>query len=129
MPPPYQDMDALRSGTVEEYVAFLRQNKMHACYSGEVVEIHFLMAAMDTFGILEWWDDDNSLKDNNWQPKSEQIRECIRRLIAHENRPALRAWYQQFQVPEAGETNPMILNSAAERLRRYLSCQIGEKLW
>jgi hypothetical protein len=128
MPPPYDSVDSLRAGNVEEYVAYLRANKMHACYSGEVVEIHYLMAAMDTFGILEWWDDDNSLKDNDWQPKSEQIRECIGRLIAPENRPALRAWYRQFQSPEAGETNPMILNSAAERLRRYLSHRIGENL-
>jgi hypothetical protein len=101
---------------------------MHACYLGEVVEIHFLMAAMDTFGILEWRDTDNVLKDNNWQPTFEQIRECIRRLIAPENRSALRAWYRQFPAPKSKETNPTILNCAAERLRRFLSHQTGERL-
>jgi hypothetical protein len=54
MPPPYDNITSLRAGSVEEYVVYLRANKMNACYSGKVVEIHYLMAAMDTFGILEW---------------------------------------------------------------------------
>ena len=125
MKPPYKDLESLRSGSVIECVAYLRERKLHAGYDPEILEILFLMAAMDTFMILEWGDADNSLKNDSWQPKSDQVRECIQRLIASENRDALRKWYGRFSDSGDGK---MMLNSAADHFRRYLSNLIGEEL-
>ena len=115
---PYKDLESLRSCSLQEYVSYLREKKLHACYGPEVVEIHFLMAALDTFRCLEW-DDESYFRDYSWKPKSEQVRECINRLTAAENRIALRTWYR----PLTGK-----MNSTADWLRRYLSNIIGEDL-
>ena len=118
MKPPYRDADELRQGTVDEFVADLRERGQTGGCPPELVEIHYLMATMDTFRMLEIWGGQKYLAEG-WQPRSSQVKEIISRLTAPENRAALRAWYIR-----AGRD----INPSAAQFRDWLGKAIGERL-
>ncbi|HEY3319123.1 MAG TPA: hypothetical protein VGP72_01435 [Planctomycetota bacterium] len=117
MPPPYSNSQELRQASVDEFIEYLRA--FRTGHPKELLEIHYLMASMDTFRWLEIWSD-NPFVDENWDPKSPQVQEIIARLLDPENRPGLRAWYSFHGAPN--------INCAAERFRRFLSKKAGEQL-
>jgi hypothetical protein len=118
MKPPYRDADELRQGTVGEFIADFREREQTGGCPPELVEIHYLMAAMDTFRMLEIWGGQKFLAEG-WEPRSPQVKEIVRRLTAPENRAALRAWYIR-----AGRG----INPSAAQFRDWLGKAIGERL-
>jgi hypothetical protein len=118
MKPPYRNADELHQGTVDEFIADLRERELAGRYPPILLDICHLMAAMDTFRILETWCGQKYLAEG-WQPRSPQMKEIVRRLTVPENRAALRAWYAQA----GNEINPDTV-----RFRDWLGKIIGEEL-
>ena len=121
----YKDLDSLRALTVDDFIAHLR-NRRPDGFAPEEVEIHYLMAAFDTFRMLESAEHDNPVKVDAWEPKSKQIQEIVKKLTAPENRSGLRAWYRRTKPASHKGTPKYVLNSFAEWFRQYLSRHAGE---
>lgn len=124
---PLGDIRKLRVAAVDDYIKFLRTQKLDAGFPPELVEIHYLMAALEEFMCLESWDLWNALTNDSWNPKSRQVQHAITRLLAPEHRITLRQWYLRADSADNNRVQQRILLSS-QRYRRVLSQMAGENL-
>jgi hypothetical protein len=113
-----RNIDELRSASVDEVISELGEQRQSSGCPSDLRRISFLMAALDTFRLLEILGNQHYLSEG-WNPVSPQMKEIIRRLTAPENRTALRAWYVR-----TGKDS----NVAALQFREYLERLVQEEL-